>query len=294
MSRFSGKYDLCDHISGLGAWFDKEGKSVKIGDEGVSVYYSDEMLDFLAFKKRTGGVIHQHKKVKVTKYNQEEVSKHCNNFEVVSHTEQVLDKRSKTGTKEKVTYTYKYWGTEYKNLKELNKHGVYVVIDIHFDTLLDLIPYYPYIVSCCSCNEGKETVFISSKSFVLDERDEHIEYGHFYDYWENYTKKLQNHYREIVLRYFNPEGYECVEDVTFVPYLLEDKSYKYYGVVSNSIDENFEVEWIIEKENKNHWTSPKVVDAEQCLIEMSKEDYNSYIGHSCKVKYVKKREHKLC
>ena len=34
----------------------KDGNPVKIGDPNVHVYYSDEMLDFIAFKKKTGGL----------------------------------------------------------------------------------------------------------------------------------------------------------------------------------------------------------------------------------------------
>ena len=52
MSRFSGKCDLFDHISGLGGWYDKEGNPIKFG-ESSGPYYSDEYQDFLEFKKET-------------------------------------------------------------------------------------------------------------------------------------------------------------------------------------------------------------------------------------------------
>ena len=55
MSIYSGKCDLADHISGLGGWFDKDCNPVSFGQEGVGVFYSDEMLDFEAFKEQTGG-----------------------------------------------------------------------------------------------------------------------------------------------------------------------------------------------------------------------------------------------
>lgn len=211
MSRFSGKCDLRDHISGLGGWYDRDGNPVKFGQEGVYCYYSDEMQDFEEFKKRTGGVIHQHKKVKVSECNQDEVVKHCPYLKIIPHTQVVVDKRYKEGKREITTYTYEYWGKEY-TLKELNKHGVSVVLDIHFDTLLDLIPYYPYIVSFAACGDGKETVFISNESFVIEERDDRIERGVFSDYWESYVKELQEHYLEVFEKYYqNKEKKVCLE-----------------------------------------------------------------------------------
>ena len=280
MSRYSGKCDLFDFMSGSGGWFDASGNVVSIDDPNVHVLYSDEMKDFIAFKKRTHGVLHQHKKVKVTEWNQEEIAKNCKYFEVIKHTKIVEDKRCKNSQREVVTYTYKYFDKEY-TLKELNKHGVYITIDIHFDTLLDLIPYYPYIVSASS----GENVYISNESYVLEERDEHLEYGHFSDWWEYYTKLLQNHYREIVLRYFDPSGYEHWDEVTF-----ELKDDKYIGRVAYPIDYNFDVEWAWDDGKvHNHWTSPKVIDYDNGIIEMSKQDFESYLGPKMKVYYVTTR-----
>jgi hypothetical protein len=203
MSKFSGKCDLYDHISGLGGWYDKDGNQVQFGQEGVGVYYSDEYKDFLAFKEKTGGVIHQHIKVIVDEYNQDEVEKKLpDSFKVLRHKELVEDKRCKEGKKEVTTYTYIYYNKEYKTLKELNKHGVYVTIDIHFDTILDLIPYYPYIVSMCCYSEDKAVVYISDESFVIEERNRHYKNGYFSNFWEHYTKELQNHYIDIVNEYF--------------------------------------------------------------------------------------------
>lgn len=286
MSKFSGRCDLFDHMSGLGGWYDRNGKPVKIGDPGVGVYYSDEYQDFLAFKKRTGGVIHQHKKVKVTEWNQKEVEKNIPNmFKVIEHKEEIKDKRYKDGIKEVISYTYEYWGKEYKTLKELNKHGVYITIDIHFDTILDLIPYYPYIVSSCCSSGDKETVFISKESFVISERDEHCERGYFSDSWEWYNKKLQDHYREIVLEYFNPTGREHIEEVTFDENGI--------GKVSEPIDENFYVEWRWEDgKPHDHWTSPEVLDAQNGKIKMHKYDIK-LLSNKMLVYYVGVKDKKL-
>lgn len=203
-SVYSGKCDLFDWMGGLAGWYDKDGNPVEFGTEGVGVYYSDEYQDFLEFKKQTDGVIHQHKKIKVDEFNQDFIAKHCSQFEVIEHKSQVQDKRLKNTLREKTTYTYKYWGKEY-TLKELNKHGVYITIDIHFDTILDLIPYYPYIVMCGSHYDGKSYIVISNEPFPVEERDDHYKCGYDSKMWEYYNKKLQEHYIEIVLKYFNGE-----------------------------------------------------------------------------------------
>ena len=286
MSIYSGKCDLYDHIAGLGGWYNRDGKPVSFNDPDVHVFYSDEYRDFLEFKKRTNGTMYQHKKVVVTEWNQDEIAKKLDNFKVIEHKEVVVDKRVKTGEKEKVTYTYKYYGREYKSLKELNKHGVYVTMEIHFETLLDLIPYYPYLVSMSMSNDGRETVVLSQESFVDSERDEHYEHGYFSEFWEYYKKSLQDHYRDIVLTYFNPEGREHREIVVF------DKNRR--GHLLKPIDTNFKVMWDFGDEPiKSHWTSPKVVDAETGEIEISKEDYESYLGHTVSVYYVEAKEYPI-
>lgn len=284
MSMFSGKCDLYDHIGGLAGWYDRDGNPVKMGD-GCGAYYSDEYKDFLEFKKRTGGVLHQHKKVKVTEWNQNEVAEKLpEQFEIIAHAKTIPDKRHKSGEKTVTTYTYKYWGKEYKSLHELNKHGVYITLDIHFDTILDLIPYYPYLVSAACCDKDKQTVFITSQSFVDSERDERYERGCFTDSWEWYHKKLQEHYKDIVLKYFNPTGREHVEEVEFGENGI--------GYTIYPIDENFRVEWRwADGTIHTHWTSPKVLD-KSGMIQMSKEDIKM-IGRKMLVYYVEAKEYPL-
>ena len=202
MSEFSGKCDLFDHISGLGGWFDKDGNPVQFSDPNVHVLYSDEWLDFLEFKKRTGGVMYQHKKIKLTPWNHEEIKKLCPDFNYQEHTRTVQDKRVKSGEREEKYLTYTYWNKEY-TLKDLNKRGIYITIEIKFDTLLDLIPYYPYIVAMSFCTEGKQTVYLSERSYVDEELDDHLEYGWYSDFWQYYKKKLQDHYKDVVLEHYS-------------------------------------------------------------------------------------------
>lgn len=290
MSQFSGEYDLADHIGGQGGWFDKNGNPAKMGS-GTSPLYSDEMLDFIAFKKRTGGVIHQHKKIKVSEWNQKDVEAHCPAFKVFEHTRKLPDKRTKSGFREETYYTYEYYGKEYKNLKELNKKNVYVTIDITFDTLLDILPYYPYTISFCSCNEDTETVFISNLPGPLKDMEDSYESGGFLNNsWPWYQKKLQEHTQEVILRYFNPEGREVIEEVEFKPF--EDK---YIGYLSNDADTNFRATWVFDDGNRvNFWTSPKIVEGDRTnVVEMSKYDYENFIGHKAKIKYVKAMKHEL-
>jgi len=286
MSVFSGKCDLYDHISGTAGWYDRDGNPVKMG-EGHGAYYSDEYRDFLEFKKRTGGVLHQHKVLTVTPWNHEEAVRLCPELEIIEHRKTVQDKRQKSGQREEVYYTYKYWGKEY-TLKELNKHKVYITIDIHFNTLLDLIPYYPYIVCMSAYNDGKETVFISGQSFVDEELEEHLKNGYYSEFWQYYKKKLQEHYQEIVLRYYNPVGREIKENITFMKETTEDGTEKYIGRTLYPMDENFEPEWTT---NRSRWTSPKKIDEHR--IEMSKQDFEHYLGATQEVYYVQKKDYEL-
>lgn len=278
MSRYSGKCDLRDHISGCAGWYDKDGNPVKFGDPGVGCYYSDEWQDFLAFKKQTGGVLHQHKKITLTPWNHEDVKKLCPNFDYQEHVKIVPDKRNKSGQREEKYLTYTYYNKEY-TLRELNKKGIWITVDIHFDTLLDLIPYYPYIVSAACAG----TVYISQQSFVDDELEDHLDGGWYSDSWQHYKKELQDHYREVVLKYYNPAGREVEEELEFKP--TEDG--KVVAATKYPIDDNFEPEWVTEL---SHWTKPKVYDS--CHIEMSLEDYNRYLGPKVKVKYVKEKKDK--
>lgn len=283
MSIYSGKCDLCDHISGMGGWYDRDSNPVKFGDENVHVYYSDEMQDFIEFKRKTGGVMYQHMRIEVTEWNQDLIEKKCKGFKVNKHTKIVSDKRTKTGEKEITYYTYTYYGKEYNNLKELNKKHVYITKEIHFDTLLDIIPYYPYIVSSSFSDKDKMIVYLSSKSYVDEQEESAYKNGREGSFMTYYRKELQDHYRDVVLRYYNPIGREQVELVSF----NEDG----IGHVSNPIDTNFYVSWKFDKPT-SFWTSPEVLDADKGMIKISKNDL-SMLGNKVNVYYVKQIEKKI-
>lgn len=275
MSIFSGKCDLCDHIAGMGGWYDRSGKPVKMG-EGVGVYYSDEMQDFLEFKRRTGGVIYQHVKIKVTEWNQDLIAKKCSNFKIVEHTKVVPDRRTKIGQKEIKYYTYMYYGKEYNSLKELNKKHVYISKEIHFTTLLDIIPYYPYIIGIAVSNKDKLTIVIGNKSYVDEQEEEALQHGWEHSLVDYYRKELQDHYRSVVLNYFNPTGRQCVELVKFDSETLT-------GELSHKVDTNFPIQWD-DGERKTYYYSPKLV--KDNIITINQQDFKRLLDGTAKIRYV--------
>lgn len=269
MGRLSGKCDLYDHLS-----FEK----MVPDKDNPNIMRSDIMECFNIFKERTGGVIYQHKHLKVTPFNQDMISEMCPQFKVIKHQTTKVDKRTKSGTKDEVYYTYMYYDKEY-TLKEINKREVYIKVPIYFDTLLELLPYLSYVVACSMCDDKGETIIIDNENFVDKECNYMLKRGiNSIGRATHYRKELANLYREVVLAYFNPTGKEHVEMVDF------DENFK--GKVSKPIDENFKVEWRW-KDNKplSHWTSPKVVDAKNGIIEIDKQDY-SLLGNQMLVYYV--------
>ena len=281
MSVYSGKCDLADLIFGQGGYFDKDGNSVKFGDEGVNVYYSDEWLDFLAFKKKTGGVLYQHKNVKVNSYNKEEIKEHCENFDFKEKIIKVTDKRSKTGYREDKSYIYTYYGREYTE-KELNaKGGVYIKVEVKFDTLLDLLEYYPYLTSAVTSSEDKMTVYIHDRSFVEEEFDQLVKTGYVSNLRNYYKQKLAEHYAEVALKYYNSAGHEITEEITFDENGI--------GYTSKPVNERFKLTWDSDwlknkKGYSSYWTSPKLVGPN--TIQMSKNDLDTFIGTKAKINYV--------
>ena len=199
MSRFSGKCDLYDHMC-MEKHRTKDGSDKKEDLEKATVLYSDPIECFEIFKKKTGGVLHQHRRVKeVSEWNHDFIKAHCPMFEIITHIDKITDKRSKTGYREKTYYTYKYWDKEY-TAKELSKKGVYITMDIHFETMLDLIPYFPYIISSCCCSKDEETIYISNQSYVDEQYDELIQNGvDPQGHKEWYNRELANFYKEYIL-----------------------------------------------------------------------------------------------
>ena len=283
MSFCSGKCDLLDHISGLGGWYDKNGNPVKFGQEGVGCYYSDIMQDFEEFKKRTKGIIHQHVKVKVDEWNQDYVKSHCSGFDFTKHVKYVDDKRYKDGRREIYYYIYTYYGKEY-TLKQLNQHGVYITKDIHFKTILDLLPYFPYVVACVTCSHEQENIYLANRSEVEDNfRQHHWDSNeHMCDYYRHELSELA---KNIVLIYMSDYKERTIEQ----DFKVEKEDDKYIVHLEKPVDYNFEIELITNGESI--WSSPKQID--DYTLDVSNTYFDIENRDNIKIKYVYKGENKV-
>lgn len=181
MSKFSGKCDLYDHMMM---------KKLTPSVDNPNLLVSDEYECFNIFKERTGGVIYQSKQVQVTEYNKELIAEYCPYFsyEIV-----------KLNGKKKSRCKYKLFD-KISTLKEINQNGgVFVNIPIYFESIFDLIPYYPYIVSSsCSTNDS-EHIVISNQSYPESRLNEMLANG--YLPCIDYKKILQNHYIDVFKSY---------------------------------------------------------------------------------------------
>lgn len=194
MSRYSGKCDLYDHIM-MEKMYPK--------DDNPNIQVSDEMECFNIFKQKTGGKIYQKFLLKLTEHNIDKEIEKVNNPNILSKRINKTERNSKKGKVEVKHTVYVLYGTEYKSLKELNNHGYYSTREIIFDTLLDIIPYYPYIIGFSYSSGETEHIVISSRSFIDDQRKELLELGLDCSYYNHYEKDLQKHYIDVVNRYYN-------------------------------------------------------------------------------------------
>lgn len=280
---------------GLGGWYDKDGNRVTFGQEGVNVYYSDELKDFEVFKAKTGGVMYQHVKInKVDQFNQEFIKQKCAAFDFEKVEEQIPDKRSKTGYKTKISYTYTYYGKKY-TLKEINKKGVYITVEIHFNTLLDIIKYYPYIVtSCCSTN-NKTVIFLSSESEVDYSYLSALQHGYEPSMKLYYDKALANHYLTVVRRYYDYDIDNRQKTLSILASELVKYDDENYVLTSDhSVDYMHDIEFVFPNgKNISHWSSPKLLDKHKILI--SRQDVDYYLkdlinSGQLKISYVEEPE----
>ena len=284
MSLFSGKCDLYDDIM-IQHFRTKSGSDKKEDLDKANVYYSDELECFNEFKKKTGGVIYQHQEIKVTEQNQDLVAKLNGSFKII---ELPLEENQR-----KHRYIYLYFGKEYKNLKEVNKKGIFITKEIHFNTLLDLIPYYPYLVTMSNSSNEKMTVYISQESFVDTQERSFLQTGIESTMYEYYKKELQKHYIEVVQKYYTPKQ----ENIIFELVKFDENR---VGKTQYPIDDRFEVKWFFKDKDVRYWSDPEVINYEEGLIEMSDQDYSDsmidyrgFIGTECYVKYCKYEKPRL-
>ncbi len=193
MSRFSGKCDLYDTMM-MEGFFEED---------------DSELNCFEILKRKTNGTIYQEFKLELTPFNIEfEVKKRHNpNYLNIEHNIiKVPDKRCKSGFREVDKSTYTYLFKKYDNLDDINKLGYHARKEIKFDTLLDLIPYFPYTIKTMSASYDSACIVLSDRSYV-DVHEEMLRQGGFdcSDSINNYRKELQNHYLYVINKYFKNE-----------------------------------------------------------------------------------------
>lgn len=143
MSKFSGKCDLYDHV-------------FMIGSRDTTADMS-ELEKFEVFKQRTEGKIYQSRKLTLEKWNIDYEIQYIDN-------PNILRKEKENGR-----WKYYYYGKKFASLTALNKYGYYTLFTIKIDTLLDLIPYYPYVISILVCSDSSDYIQICSTSQVDSE-----------------------------------------------------------------------------------------------------------------------------
>ena len=260
MSRFSGKCDLADDF-----FMNEE----IIRKEHPELTEITDMDLFNYFKEKTGGVLYQHYNIEhVTDNNKHFVKEHCENFDY-----KYVEKTTPSGKIKKETI-YTYYGREYTEKELKKKGGVFIKLEIHFDTLLDLIPYFPYLVTIMYADKDKEVIYITRESYVDTQYKKLLDGGFESQLYSYYKKELQKYTRDITLKYFNSTGREVAETLEFDENRRAKTKYP--------IDPNFEIKWLAKNP---HWKSPEQVGTN--IIEMSDLDYTTYLGNKASVFYVK-------
>ena len=82
-------------------------------------------------------------------------------------------------------------------MKELNKNGYWTTLEFHFDSILDLIPFYSHIISVCASDHEGERIYISNLPYPL-ECDQRLTASGITPFGNYYRKELQDHYLEVV------------------------------------------------------------------------------------------------
>lgn len=181
MSKFSGRADLYDYVySTVQTW-------------------DDYFQAFDDFKKKTKGKIYQYRKILVTEDNRDYIKSKVN-LSYSNYTKNITDNN---GVKKEILETsYLYQDIIYPNIKALNKHGVYIPFELPFDTVFDLIPYYPYTISSATSNENSAYIVVADKSSPEDILDERLMSGSVWngslDFYHRYNHALTEHFKDVV------------------------------------------------------------------------------------------------
>lgn len=168
MSRFSSKCDLYDQIYAF-------------ADSSLT-----ELECFNNFKKRTGGVIYQSFKV---------------NLEPQKRLLDMWIEKGLVPFIEKKDGNYYYY-KEKITIKKLQKKDFYFRRKITFDTILDLVPYYGYVISVCCSDKDHCYVEISSDPEYVIRQKEHLMYSGEDIPLNFYLDELRAEYIRVVNEYY--------------------------------------------------------------------------------------------
>lgn len=214
----------------------------------------------------------------------------------LTYSNRTIEKKNAKGEiKEVLQKSYYYWDKEYDSLKKLNKHGVYVMIDIPFDTIFDLIPYYPYVIACHYFSKEKEMVILAHESFVDQTIDERLESGWFdkdsISFQWRYKQELAEHTHEVAAQL--DKNLAARYDVINIHDTQMIKDGEYYLVKTEyPVDYNHKIEWLnasMETPQHTRWTSPAYRDTN--TLALNKKDIEGYMkdditNSNCFVRYV--------
>lgn len=158
---------------------------------------------FEIFKEETGGKLYQNLIVELNPWNLDKEIEYINRPEFLSKEIEVIqvpDKRCKSGFKTKEKVFVKYLG---KLIPLEKKPKVCVHKVIYFEDMIDLVPYYPYIVSSYgrSVKDGKIvcSVTISKESYLDSRYLDTRKLGGDISYLEHYRKNLKEELINTVL-----------------------------------------------------------------------------------------------
>lgn len=140
MSKFSGKCDFYDHIF-------------------MRTDRENEIDAFNEFKDKTGGIIHIQTPL---------IFK--NKTDVLKEIERLNDPGKLRYDEDKKLFVY--YGREFKSAAALNKVGYNYLRDIKFEDPIDLIQYYPYLISMSCCSKDTEFVVLSSEPYPVSQYKE--------------------------------------------------------------------------------------------------------------------------
>lgn len=167
---------------------------------------NDLLENFNEFKKRTGGKLYQCIKVKIepTLDCLSFVKEHCPGFDFIPHTTLIKDKRYKNQVRPEILFTYKYFNKIFNSEKEVNKYGIWLYFTIYFDTIFDLLPYFPYEITSLCYNDKHTDIVIAQTSGVENEKLDFFSKGiecegNYY----SYRQKLSKLYRDVFVKYYS-------------------------------------------------------------------------------------------